>query len=58
MEGTEINGMGPAISQEGINALYQKLEKLVSGDYLVLAGSIPSTMPETIYRDIMERLDG
>ena len=53
---SEINGMGPAISDEDIEKLYSQLEKLNDGDTLVLAGSIPSMMPETMYSDIMERL--
>lgn len=55
-EESEINGMGPGISREDIERLYAKLEKLEDGDILVLAGSIPSVMPETLYGDILERL--
>ena len=58
IEGTEINGMGPAISDEGIERLYQKLDNLSEGDFLVLAGSLPSGMSTTIYSDIMKRLEG
>ena len=58
IEGTEINGMGPAISEENVDRLYQKLDALESGDILVLAGSIPASMPTTIYSDIMKRLQG
>lgn len=58
VEGTEINGMGPAISDEGIERLYQKLDTLAEGDFLVLAGSLPSGMSTTIYSDIMKRLEG
>ena len=58
IDGTEINGMGPDISEEAIQKLYEKLDKIQEGDTLVLAGSIPSTMPETIYSDIMDRLQG
>jgi 1-phosphofructokinase len=58
IDGTEINGMGPDISEEDIQKLYEKLDKIQEGDTLVLAGSIPSTMPETIYSDIMDRLQG
>ena len=58
IEGTEINGMGPAISDEGIERLYQKLDTLAEGDFLVLAGSLPSGMSTTIYSDIMKRLEG
>lgn len=57
-EESEINGMGPDIGEADIQKLYEQLEKLVDGDILVLAGSIPATMPETMYRDIMERLSG
>lgn len=55
---SEINGMGPEIQQADIESLYDKLDKLQAGDILVLAGSIPSVMPETMYSDIMERLQG
>ncbi len=58
IEGTEINGMGPVISDEGIERLYQKLDTLAEGDFLVLAGSLPSGMSTTIYSDIMKRLEG
>lgn len=53
---SEINGGGPNISEEALNELYMQLEKLESGDILVLAGSIPKTMPVDIYERIMERL--
>ena len=55
-DGTEINGMGPDISPENVESLMQKLDTLTSEDYLVLAGSIPGSMPKMIYRDIMARL--
>ena len=57
-EESEISGMGPDIGEADIQKLYKQLEQLVDGDTLVLAGSIPATMPETMYRDIMERLSG
>lgn len=57
-EESEINGMGPAIGNTDIAKLYEQLDKLQDGDTLVLAGSIPSVMPETMYRDIMEHLSG
>ena len=55
-DGTEINGQGPVISRDAVEALMQKLDKLGEGDTLVLAGSIPSSMPDSIYSDIMARL--
>lgn len=53
---TEINGQGPQIPQKCIDELYEKLDKLNDGDSLVMAGSIPSTLPSSIYCDIMEKL--
>ena len=56
IDGTEINGMGPTIGQAQLDALYEKLDTLTDKDTLVLAGSIPASMPSSIYCDIMERL--
>ncbi len=55
-EESEINGMGPAIEEKDIEKLYEKLDLLQDGDVLVLAGSIPSVMPESMYMDIMKHL--
>lgn len=52
-EESEINGMGPVIGKEDIDKLYQMLDTLKAGDVLVLAGSIPTSMPPTMYSDIM-----
>ena len=57
-EESEINGMGPAISEDDIKKLYAQLDQLQEGDILVLAGSIPSVMPESMYMDIMKYLEG
>ncbi|MCR5397372.1 MAG: 1-phosphofructokinase [Lachnospiraceae bacterium] len=57
-EESEINGMGPAIGHEDIQKLYSQLDKLKANDVLVLAGSIPSVMPESMYMDIMKYLEG
>lgn len=56
IDGTEINGSGPVISEEKIEELLQKLDVLGEGDILVLAGSIPASMPADMYSTIMERL--
>lgn len=55
-EGTEINGKGPNIDEKSLRELLSILDRLRSDDILVLAGSIPSSLPSTIYRDICERL--
>lgn len=53
---TEINGQGPRIEKKDIDELYRKLDRLKPGDILVLAGSVPNTLPDSIYCDIMEFL--
>lgn len=55
---TEINGIGPDISKKDIEGLYEKLDKLGKEDILVLAGSIPKTLSDDIYMNIMEYLSG
>ena len=55
-EESEINGQGPKLDQGDIDALFSKLDGLASGDMLVLAGSIPSSLPQSFYSDIMSRL--
>ena len=58
IDGTEINGCGPEISEAAVAELMEKLEVLGEEDVLVLAGSIPSPMPDDIYRRILKRLQG
>ena len=55
---TEINGQGPVITQEAQRTLFEKLDRLTRGDTLVLAGSIPNTLPDDMYERIMEHLAG
>lgn len=57
-EESEINGMGPEITPEDVERLFEKLDQLREGDVLVLSGSIPKTIDDDIYENIMERLDG
>lgn len=56
-DGTEINGRGPDISLEKLEELMEMLDNLTKEDVLVLAGSIPVSLSDTIYRDIMKRLE-
>ncbi len=57
-EETEINGQGPAITTEDVEALYDMLDTdLKEGDILVLAGSIPDVMSQETYSNIMKRLE-
>ncbi len=56
-EETEVNGQGPDIPKDKRDLLFQKLEQLKENDTLVLAGSIPKTLPDDIYERIMARLE-
>ena len=55
-EETEINGMGPDIQPEDIQELFNQLDTLTEKDVLVISGSIPSTLPDTMYEQIIERV--
>lgn len=57
-EETELNGQGPDIDDKAVAALFEKLEALRDGDTLVLAGSIPSSLPSDIYERILAKLAG
>lgn len=54
VEGTEINGIGPAIPGEELDKLLAHVCQLKSGDFLVIAGSIPASVPNNIYVKLME----
>jgi 1-phosphofructokinase len=49
---TEINGQGPAISEEKLNQFFYKLKQIKKGDYVVLAGNIPNTLPSDLYEQL------
>lgn len=51
---TSINGVGPPIAQEDVDALCEKLQTLQDGDTLVLSGSVPRGARDTIYGDILQ----
>ena len=55
---TEINAQGPKIGREQLEQLFERLDRLEKEDVLVLAGSIPSSLPSDIYENILERMEG
>lgn len=55
---TELNGQGPEIDPHSLGKLFDKLDALSDGDTLVLAGSIPASLPSDVYSRILERLSG
>ncbi|MCX7658524.1 MAG: 1-phosphofructokinase, partial [Oscillospiraceae bacterium] len=56
-EESEINGQGPVISKENLEKLILKLKELKDGDFLILAGSIPNTLPQDVYEKILKELE-
>lgn len=56
-EETEINGSGPNINEAALTQLFEQLDTLQEDDWLILAGSIPASMPKNIYERIMQRLE-
>ena len=52
---TEINGRGAFIDEESLNQLFEKLDAVQSRDTLVLAGSIPEFLPDSIYCNILQK---
>lgn len=55
-EETELNGQGPDIGEDAVAMLFKKLDTLSCGDILILAGSIPSSLPSDIYEKILQKI--
>jgi 1-phosphofructokinase len=55
-EETELNGNGPDISEKALAQLFAKLDDMQDGDIIVLAGSIPRSLPSDIYEKVLERI--
>lgn len=53
----EINGIGPVITAADMEKLYAQLDRIHSGDTLVLSGSIPKCLPSDTYERIMAHLE-
>ncbi len=55
---TEINAAGPRIPERELHELYGQIDTLEEGDTLILAGSIPASLPGDTYEQILQRLEG
>ncbi len=53
---TAINSKGPAVNNKSIEELYQKLDIIKKDDILVLSGSTPKGIDESIYEKICEKI--
>lgn len=52
----DLNACGPEITNEDMKKFLEKIDSVMDGDYLVLAGSIPKTLPNDIYEQMLERI--
>ena len=50
---TALNGGGPEIALGDLRPLEDRLARLQKGDLLVLAGSVPGSLPEEVYARLM-----
>ena len=57
VEETALNGMGPQITENDIEALMKKIQKMSAKDTVILAGSIPKNIGKDIYEKICKKLD-
>ena len=55
---SEINGQGPVLQEEDIEALFKQLDTLQEGDTILFAGSISKGMSSNIYAKMCEHLAG
>ncbi len=53
---TDFNGQGPIIEEKDINKLLSIIKNVSNGDFIILAGSVPNTLPENIYENILNKL--
>lgn len=56
-EETEINANGPEVSASELEELMQRLDEIGEGDALVLAGSIPKSLPSDVYSQMLRRVE-
>ena len=56
-EETALNGNGPEITEEDINKLLEKIEKITKEDMVILAGNIPRCINNDIYEIICKTLE-
>lgn len=57
-EETELNGQGPEIPEDKLRQLFDQLEQVQDGDTIILAGSIPASLPVDVYEQILRHLSG
>jgi len=54
---TDINGTGAEVDENDVNKLVRKLKaKLKDGDWLIVCGSVPSTLGDDTYAELFRKL--
>ena len=53
---TALNGMGPQITKNDMDILFEKIQKMSTKDIVILSGSIPKNMDKDIYEKICKEL--
>ena len=56
-EETALNGNGPEISEEELQQLLDKIDKIEKGDIVILAGNVPKRIKNNIYEIICLKLE-
>ncbi|MFD1416580.1 1-phosphofructokinase [Oceanobacillus jeddahense] len=52
---TEINGRGPALSDEEVTRFLKQLEEVKEGDTVILSGSKPPSLPDNFYEQLIQK---
>jgi 1-phosphofructokinase len=54
---TDINGTGALVTERDVNKMISYLKRnLQEGDWLVISGSVPSTLNDTVYAEVLKKL--
>ena len=54
---TDINGEGAIVTPADVSSLVKKLKKNVrAGDWIIISGSVPPSLPKTAYADFLDEL--
>lgn len=51
-EETELNGPGPQLNEQESEQLLERINRLTEGDWLVIAGRIPASLPQSYLNEI------
>ncbi|MGY3742043.1 1-phosphofructokinase [Leuconostoc inhae] len=55
---TEINATGPAITEQELAMFFQKFDCLTSHDVVILSGSVPKSLNNQVYQQMLQKIQG